>query len=115
LVSVQAVPSTDYDGAWKEALDRYFRPFLELCFPEVAAEILWERGIRFLDQELQSIVRDAELGKQRVDKLIEVTRRDGGKEYLHVHVEVQSQQDPGLALRLYEYHHRLTDRYGYPV
>ena len=68
---------TDYDGAWKEALDLFLRPFLELCFPLVAAGIDWNAGVSFLDKELQEVVRDAELGKQRVDKLVEVRRLDG--------------------------------------
>jgi hypothetical protein len=58
--------SADYDGAWKEALERYLRPFLEFCFPAAAKGIDWAVPLEFLDQELQEIVRDADLGKQRV-------------------------------------------------
>jgi len=39
----------DYDGAWKETLERYLRPFLELCFPLAAAGIDWAVAIEFLD------------------------------------------------------------------
>jgi hypothetical protein len=60
----------DYDGAWKEALEIYLRQFLELCFPQVASDIDWAAGIEFLDKELEEVVRDAQLGKQWVDKLI---------------------------------------------
>lgn len=68
----------DYDGAWKEALELYLEPFLRLCFPEIAQRINWGAGVEFLDKELQEIVRDSDLGKQRVDKLIKVQRLDGG-------------------------------------
>src|ERR1035437_8141889 len=105
----------DYDGAWKETLERYLRPFLELCFPLAAAGIDWAVPIEFLDQELQQIVRDADLGKQRTDKLVKVLRRDGGEEWVLIHVEVQAQPDPELALRMYRYHHRIADRYGRTV
>jgi len=105
----------DYDGAWKETLERYLRPFLELCFPLAAAGIDWAVPIEFLDQELQQIVRDADLGKQRTDKLVKVQRRDGGEEWVLIHVEVQAQPDPDLALRMYRYHHRIADRYGRTV
>ena len=88
----------DYDGAWKETLERYLRPFLELCFPLAAAGIDWAVAIEFLDQELQQVVRDADLGKQRTDKLVKVSRRDGGEEWVLIHVEVQAQTDPDLAL-----------------
>lgn len=104
--------NTDYDGAWKEALEGYLRPFLELCFPAVAEEIDWEAGITFLDKELQEVVRDADLGKQRVDKLVRVRREDGEEEWVLLHIEVQAQPDDELPLRLYQYHHRLVDRYG---
>ena len=67
--------SIDYDGAWKETLERYLRPFLELCFPLAAAGIDWAVPIEFLDQELQQVVRDADLGKQRTDKLVKDMRR----------------------------------------
>ena len=105
----------DYDGAWKETLERYLRPFLELCFPLAAAGIDWAVAIEFLDQELQQVVRDADLGKQRTDKLVKVRRRDGGEEWVLIHVEVQAQPDPDLALRMYRYHHRIADRYGRTV
>jgi hypothetical protein len=97
----------DYDGAWKEALEMYLCPFLELCFPVVAAGIDWSIGIEFLDKELQEVVRDAELGKQRADKLVKVQRQDGVEEWLLVHVEVQGQRDPDLPRRMYRYHHRI--------
>lgn len=39
-------------------------------------------------------------------------RLDGAEEWVLVHVEVQSQPDPGLPLRVYQYHHRIVDRFG---
>jgi hypothetical protein len=102
----------DYDGAWKEAIETFLRPFLELCFPAVARCIDWNARVEFLDQELQEIVRDSDLGKQRVDKLIKVLRLDGCEEWVLVHVEVQTQPDADLARRVYQYHHRIVDRFG---
>lgn len=61
--------STDYDGGWKEVLENYFRPFLEFCFPATASEIDWNVPLEFLDKELEEVVRDADLGKQRADIL----------------------------------------------
>lgn len=107
--------STDYDGAWKEALEFYLHPFLEIAFPDISARIEWSAGVEFLDKELQEIVRDSELGKQRVDKLAKLRRLDGGDEWVLLHAEIQSQPDPGLPLRLYQYHHRIADRYQHPV
>ena len=104
--------STDYDGAWKEALEIYLRPFLELCFPDIAQRIDWSVPVEFLDKELQEIVRDSELGKQRVDKLVKVRRLSGDDEWVLLHVEVQAQPDETLPRRVFQYHHRIVDRFG---
>jgi hypothetical protein len=101
----------DYDGAWKEALEQFLRPFLEFSFPRVARQIDWSVDATFLDKELQKVVRDADLGTQRVDKLVKVQRHDGQPEWVLLHVEVQSWHDPDLPLRLYRYHHRIADRW----
>ena len=102
---------TDFDGAWKEALEQFFRPFLDFCFPDIAARVDWSKGFDFLDKELQKVVHDAEMGTLRVDKLIRVYRLDGSEDWLLVHVEVQSQADNDLPWRMYQYFHRIADRY----
>jgi hypothetical protein len=106
------VQRTDYDGAWKEALERYLEPFLRLCFPNVHAGIDWSRGFASREQELQRIVRDSQTGKRRVDKLFQVYRHDGAEDWILVHVEVQSRPDRCLPARLYRYHGRISDRYN---
>ena len=77
----------DYDGAWKELLEVYFQPFLEFCFPEAARRLDWRQPIAFLDKELEEVVRDAELGKLRADKLVRVHCLNGQEEWLLIHVE----------------------------
>ncbi len=107
-----ATQRDDYDSPWKEALEIYLRSFLDLCFPHVAAAIDWDRGMEFLDKELQEVVRDAALGEQRVDKLIKVWLLDGREEWILVHVEVQHEPEADLPRRIYQYHHRIADRVG---
>ncbi|WP_373508847.1 hypothetical protein [Thiocapsa sp.] len=79
----------DHDSPWKEALEKYFEAFLALLFPAIHAEIDWSRGHRFLDKELQQIVRDAKIGRRYADKLVSVCRYDGQPAWVLVHVEVQ--------------------------
>lgn len=93
---------TDYDGAWKEALELYLHPFRQLCFPEIAAHSDWRIPVEFLDRELQEIVRDAGLGKQRVDKLVKVRRRDRPEAWVLLPEEVQAQPGEGLPQRVYQ-------------
>jgi hypothetical protein len=105
----------DYDGAWKEGVEQYFEAFLAFFFPEIQAEIDWERGYDFLDQELQQLIRESEIGKQFVDKLIKVWLKDGKETWLLIHLEIQSQVDPNFPKRMFSYHYRIFDRYNQEV
>ncbi|HAB16542.1 MAG TPA: transposase [Verrucomicrobiota bacterium] len=107
--------AADYDGGWKETLETFWPPSVSLCFPTVAADIDWTRPFEFLDKELQEVTRDADSGRRFVDKLIKVFRRSGQEQWVLMHVEVQSDPDPNLPARMYQYHYRLTDRYRLPV
>ncbi|MEH2362908.1 transposase [Nostoc sp.] len=105
----------DYDGAWKEGVEQYFEDFLAFFFPEIQAEIDWTRGYDFLDQELQQLMRESEVGKQFVDKLIKVWLNDGKETWLLVHLEIQSQVDTNFTKRMFSYHYRIFDRYNQEV
>jgi hypothetical protein len=104
-------PTTDFDGAWKEALERYLEPFLALCFPQAHGDIDWTTPPQFLDTELQQVAPDEPQGRQHVDKLVRIFRRGGDDAWVLVHVEVQSQRDRDFAQRMFRYHARLYDRY----
>ena len=109
------IPRTDFDGAWKEFIEEYFEPFLKRCFPSVHARIDWAKPVIFLNQELVDLIRDAELGKQQVDKLVKVNLLTGEAIEILVHIEVQSQRDVELPLRLYQYHFRIQAKHNLPV
>jgi len=101
----------DYDSPWKQALDVFFQPFLELFCVQAHADIDWSHGFEPLDKELQKIVRKAEIGRRFVDKLVKVWLKSGREQWVLVHVEVQSSEDTDFALRMYVYNYRLFDRY----
>jgi len=105
----------DYDQPWKSALELYFEPFLAFFFPATHAIVDWNRGYESLDQELQQVVRDAELSNRRADKLFKVWRQDGSEAWILLHIEVQSQEEAGFAERIYVYNYRIFDRYRRPV
>ncbi len=56
-------------------------------------------------------MRDTELGKRLVDKLVQVWRNDGEEEYILAHIEVQGQKKTDFAERMYVYNYRIYDRY----
>lgn len=103
--------TTDYDSPWKEVIEAYFPRFLEFFFPQVYAEIEWNRPYEFLDTELQQLEPDAEIGKRLVDKVAKVWLVDGELAWVLVHVEVQGQYDSTLTERMYVYNYRLFDRH----
>ena len=65
-------PSTSFDSPWKDVVETYLPEFIAFFFPDAYSQIDWKRGFEFLDQELRQVVRDAELGKRFVDKLVKV-------------------------------------------
>lgn len=108
---VETTP-TDFDSPWKNIIERYFPDFMAFFFPDVHTAIDWQKGYTFLDKELQQVVREAETGPRRVDKLVQVTSK-GSEEtaWVLIHIEIQGQRDSGFTERIYIYNYRLYDRY----
>ncbi|HZV66875.1 MAG TPA: transposase [Telluria sp.] len=107
--------SDDYDTPWKDAVTRYFPEFMAFYFPYAHAQIDWLRPHVFLEQELAQVVRDAGLGKRRVDKLVRVARLGGADQWMFIHIDVQGRYDPDFAERVFVYNYRIYDRYRRPV
>jgi hypothetical protein len=105
----------DYDSPWKEALDRYFEPFLAFFFPEAHADIDWARRYEMLDKELQRIMRGRGEGRRVVDKLVKVWLKSGEERWLLIHVEVQTGRERDFPRRMFVYNYRIFDRYGQEV
>lgn len=104
-------PSTEFDSPWKDVVENYLPEFIDFFFPQAYAAIDWTKGFEFLDQELRQVVRDAELGKRFVDKLVKLYLRGGKEVWILVHIEVQSQYEAQFAQRVFTYNYRIFDRY----
>jgi hypothetical protein len=104
-----------YDETWKEAMNLWFESFIAFFFPHVHRDIDWNRGWESLDNELQQVTRDADMGDKRVDKLVKVWLRDGAEAWLLIHIEIQSQREAGFERRMFVYHYRIFDRYNRQV
>jgi hypothetical protein len=107
--------AADYDSPWKEALDRYFEVFLALLFPHIHRLIDWSRGYESLDKEFQQVVREAEVGRRYVDKLVKVWTLDGVECWVLIHVEIQTTREAEFPRRMYVYNYRVFDRYNRAV
>ena len=106
---------SDFDSPWKDILETYFQPALELCFPRIARQINWSKGVQLLSKEFQKIVRRSELGRRNVDVLVQVWSVAGPEQWVLLHVEVQAQRDPEFPRRMFDYYSRICQRYQRPV
>ncbi len=104
-------PRTLFDSPWKEIVETYLPDFMAFFFPDAHSQIDWERGFEFLDSEFRQVVRDAELGKRFVDKLVKLYLTDGEETWVLIHLEIQSQYESTFAERIYVYNYRIYDRY----
>lgn len=95
-----SMPPADYDGPWKEVLEVYLPEVLAFFFPAAHADIDWAAGYQPFDKELQQVAPAGVSGDQAVDKLVQVTRRDGAPTLVLIHLEVQSQRDTTFAERI---------------
>jgi predicted transposase/invertase (TIGR01784 family) len=105
----------EYDSPWKNILEWFLEDFILFYFPDVHNQIDWSKGFEFLDKELQQIIRESEIGKKVVDKLIKVYLKDGEEIWVLTHIEIQSQVDPEFEKRMYIYNYRIFDRYNRKV
>lgn len=108
--------STDlYDSPWKDILDHFFQSFVEFFLPDLAEEIDWFRGYESLDKELNKLMRDQEIGRRVVDKLMKVWLKNGKEIWLLIHIEIQAQAETEFPERMFIYHYRLFDKYEMPI
>jgi hypothetical protein len=105
----------EYDLPWKDVIESHFEDFMSFFFPQIHTEIDWSRGHEFLDQELSQVVRDAEIGKRLVDKLVKVWTRSGDETWVLLNIEIQSQEELNFSARIFTYYYRLRDRYNVPI
>lgn len=102
---------SDYDSAWKEALEGYFPEFMGLLWPALHVQIDWRHPPVFRDKELQALMRSAKRGRRHVDKLVSARLLDGQDSLLWIHVEIQSRNDAAFSYRMYTYHIRLHEKH----
>jgi hypothetical protein len=72
----------DHDSVWKENLDRFLQPFLELTFTKVDRSIDGSVAPISLEQELRKTGPDADLGPLRADELMKMRLLNGTDEWL---------------------------------
>ena len=103
--------ASDYDSAWKDALESYFPAFLALLWPALHAQVDGRHPPVFRDKELQALMRSAKRGQRHVDKLVSVHLLNGQNTLLLIHVEIQGGREAAFPYRMYTYYVRLYEKH----
>ena len=101
-----------HDQLFKELLQAFFKEFLELFYPAVAARLDFSR-LTFPDKEVFTDLPEGSL--RQLDLVAQAYTLEGEPELLLVHVEVQSSRDREFARRMFEYYALLRLRRRQPV
>jgi predicted transposase YdaD len=102
----------DHDRLFKELLTNFFREFVELFLPDVAA-YMEPVPVQFLDKEVFTDLASAD--RHEVDLLAKARFRDRGDAFFLIHVENQSSADSDFAERMFRYFARLHEKHRLPV
>lgn len=101
----------NYDSPWKTIVEQHFGECLAFYFPDLYCAIDWLVAPIFLEQELQKIRGDSDVGLRRVDKLVDVQLKSGENIWLLIHIEIQRKPDDRFAERMFIYHYRIFERF----
>lgn len=105
----------EYDPAWKQILDVYFKDFMALCWPQKYVLVDWDKRYTCLDNQLQKILKNAAISNRIVDKLFKVSLLNGQETCILIHLEIQNQQETDFAERMLVYRYRLRDLHKLPI
>ena len=102
------------DYLWKGILEDIFDDFLRFMHPNADDIFDFERGITFLDKELEQLFppQEDEFAAKIVDKLAKLYTREGNEEWVLIHCEVQGEYKSDFPHRMYTYFSRIFDKYG---
>ncbi len=104
-----------HDQLFKDFLREFFREFMELFYPHIAARLDFSRTTLY-DKELFT---DLPQGRQReADVVAEVYTLDGEPETILLHVEIEGEWGRDFSARMDEYYKMLSLRYRkdiYPI
>src|SRR5690606_29571839 len=85
--------------------------------PAVETFLDFDKGFEFLDKELEQVFppENGEYSLKVIDKLVKAYTRNGGEEWILVHIEVQGQYHKDFGRRMFTYFYRILDKYQKPV
>jgi len=112
VTPVESEISMPHDQLFKELLQAFFREFMELFFPDIAARLDFAR-VTFLDKETFTDVPQGD--QRRADLVARVYTLDGAPEIILTHIEVEARRRGSFSERMHEYYMLLKLRHRLPI
>jgi hypothetical protein len=109
------------DILWKWLMEWVSDDLLRFVFPDADQVFDLDKGFDYLDKELTEMYPelDRKMDVRFVDKLVKVFLKDGGEEWVLIHIEIQdktkAEDRPLFPERMLRYFIRCLDRYRRPV
>ena len=83
----------DFDGLWKDAIQRFFPQLIQRTLPELYDDVDFSREPEFLSKELSDSIQRPVVDEHNsplfVDELIKIFLKDGRTEWILLHIEIQ--------------------------
>ena len=102
----------NYDRLWKDIISELFEEFLLFFAPDLYENVDFTQPPQSKEKEFHTISLDSKTKKRTPDKLVELKLKNGGKQWILVHIEVQGSQKPDFSKRMFEYFYRALDKFG---
>ena len=97
----------DYDGWWKDVIECYWPDFLSWALPELYRNADLTKKPEFLSKELRDTIHlpDGEDHNSAyfVDELVKIHMKDGGEEWVLLHIEIQGPGGEDISFRMVVY------------
>ena len=103
------------DELWKGIIEDLDIEFLTKFFPNDLNLFDLSKPILFLDKELSQIMPESEDSGRNIDKLLQITLKDGSGRLILIHPEVQGYRHQNYEEREFIYFYRLYDRFKLPI
>jgi hypothetical protein len=103
---------TQPDQAWKAAFRILMPQFVQFFFPQYFDDVDWEKGVEFLDKELNKLLSKAKLKNRIADVLVKLYLKSGETIWVLLHVEVQGYVEADFAQRVHQMSYRIEDLFG---
>ena len=93
----------DYDGMWKDAIERFLPRLLERVLPDLYADVDFSIKPEFLENELRDIALLDNNPAVYVDELIRLILKNGGDAWILLHIEIQGPGGDPISGRMFNY------------